>query len=325
MNSPFVSRLRPSRLAQTFSLLLRRDVLAVLGYHRIGDRARTPYDPWLYSTDPNRFEDQIRYCKQIGRLIGLEEALAIAQGSERASGLAILLTFDDGYIDNYEAAFRVLKAHGVEAVFFLTSGFVEGTIFPWWDRVARTIRTARALRFSLTLPHGKLNCNLVKTPPERVIMQVQSFFKRSSVADPASFQRQLELACDAPPPSPAECRLFLSWEQAREMLAAGMRIGAHTHTHRNLARLSVAEQRDELTRSRAIIEAQLGAPVDTLAYPFGAPRDFTAETERVAAGSGYRAAFSFDTGLNYPGKTKRFELRRRPVFWGATTRGLFRP
>jgi len=83
----------------------------------------------------------------------------------------------------------------------------------------------------------------------------------------------------------------LEWAQAREMHAAGMTIGGHTYSHPNLAVLTATRAREELTRSKQILEDRLGAAVPWMAYPFGKPgRHFTEETVALVEEAGYESA-----------------------------------
>lgn len=83
----------------------------------------------------------------------------------------------------------------------------------------------------------------------------------------------------------------MTWAQARALYDAGMTLGAHTHTHPNLARATAAATRDELARSKTIIEDHIGAAVTTFAYPFGKPRrHFTDATRAIAEEVGFRHA-----------------------------------
>ena len=83
----------------------------------------------------------------------------------------------------------------------------------------------------------------------------------------------------------------LEWAQVRAMHAAGMEIGAHTYSHPNLAVLSRQRARDELWRSKQIIEERLGEQVRSMAYPFGKPgRHFTGETATLVEEAGYEYA-----------------------------------
>jgi peptidoglycan/xylan/chitin deacetylase (PgdA/CDA1 family) len=61
----------------------------------------------------------------------------------------------------------------------------------------------------------------------------------------------------------------LSWGQVAELRAAGMSVGSHTWSHRNLAQLAPAVAEADLRRSRDVLEQRLGEPVRTIAYPWG--------------------------------------------------------
>ena len=78
-------------------------------------------------------------------------------------------------------------------------------------------------------------------------------------------------------------------DQVRELRAAGMSIGSHTWSHRNLARLSIGRCRGrELRRSREVLEDRLREPVRAIAYPWGKlGRHVTAETLAAARRAGY--------------------------------------
>ena len=81
----------------------------------------------------------------------------------------------------------------------------------------------------------------------------------------------------------------LEWPQVRELLAAGVEIGAHTYSHPNLIRLDQAAANHELRRSKELIEDRIGIAVDLFAYPFGKPnRHFNARTMEAVRDTGYR-------------------------------------
>lgn len=80
----------------------------------------------------------------------------------------------------------------------------------------------------------------------------------------------------------------LSWDQVRDLRAAGMSIGSHTWSHRNLARLSWADCEGELRRSREVLEDRLQEPIRSIAYPWGSlRRHVTDETLAAARRAGY--------------------------------------
>ncbi len=83
----------------------------------------------------------------------------------------------------------------------------------------------------------------------------------------------------------------MAWSHVRAMRDQGMEIGAHTHSHPNLARLTPSAAREELRRSKEVLEDRLGHRVDAMAYPFGKPRrHFGPDTVDMVAEAGYRTA-----------------------------------
>lgn len=86
---------------------------------------------------------------------------------------------------------------------------------------------------------------------------------------------------------------FMDTESLLELFAAGMPVGAHTHTHRNLRSLPPPEQEEELRLSKEILEETLGVPINTMAYPYGVPgKAFDLTTCSIAKKLGYAQAGS---------------------------------
>jgi hypothetical protein len=88
-----------------------------------------------------------------------------------------------------------------------------------------------------------------------------------------------------------------------------MAVGSHAFSHRSLGKMPVEEARDEAKRSRERLEAEIGRPVLSFAYPFGTHGDFSPETDRGLADAGYRIAFHSQHGAVRPG-----DLREGGVF-----------
>jgi peptidoglycan/xylan/chitin deacetylase (PgdA/CDA1 family) len=80
----------------------------------------------------------------------------------------------------------------------------------------------------------------------------------------------------------------LTWSQVAELRGAGMSIGSHTWSHRNLAHLSPGEAEADLHRARELLERRLGEPVRAIAYPWGKlGRHVNADTFAAARRAGY--------------------------------------
>jgi peptidoglycan/xylan/chitin deacetylase (PgdA/CDA1 family) len=64
-------------------------------------------------------------------------------------------------------------------------------------------------------------------------------------------------------------RPILSWRALRDIVSAGIEVGSHSHTHPQLDRMALPAVRDEVRRSRLMLEDNLGVPIEGFAYPFG--------------------------------------------------------
>jgi peptidoglycan/xylan/chitin deacetylase (PgdA/CDA1 family) len=290
--------------------LPQRDQLMVLNYHRIGNAAEDPFDPDLMSARADEFDDQISYLKRHTSLVILEEALAFIEGTahEEAPRCRTLITFDDGYLDNYEIAFPILRSHGVQGVFFLATSLVGSSCIPWWDRVAYLMKTARKRRFTLRFP-VQLEIDLDKNDFIQSLRQVSTLCYWQETADAGRFMRELAEEADAKEPA-EETRRFLDWDEARRMVDGGMAIGCHTHSHGALGRLPAEQVRRELSSSREVLRERLGVAADTLAYPFGTATSVSEQTQESAREMGYRAAFSLHRHTNLPGETNPYNVNR---------------
>jgi peptidoglycan/xylan/chitin deacetylase (PgdA/CDA1 family) len=103
---------------------------------------------------------------------------------------------------------------------------------------------------------------------------------------------------------------YLDWDQIREMQQGGFIFGSHTLNHVPLTTLSLDEARNQLIKSKEVLEWKLGTPVNSFAYPTGA---YNKEVEGLVKDSGYETAFSVDFG-RVSMKSDRYALERIPIF-----------
>jgi len=115
------------------NLLVPHRSIPVLMYHQIEQVSRSS-DPLGLCVSKNSFEMQMRYLAERGfKSISIEEFLNSKNRDRRHQGNAFILTFDDGYLDNYSNAFPVLVRYGFRATIFLVSDYVGKTV-SWGTR-----------------------------------------------------------------------------------------------------------------------------------------------------------------------------------------------
>lgn len=93
--------------------------ILVLNYHKI-DEAFHPL-----SVSPALFDEQMRFLKEQGyHTISPQDLQAALEGEDRLPSNPVLITFDDGYADNYANAYPILKQYDMKATIFVVAGFV---------------------------------------------------------------------------------------------------------------------------------------------------------------------------------------------------------
>lgn len=291
------------------SIALRRGLL-VVNYHRIGTSDGNAFDDGVFSASPDDFEAQVVYLRRHFRLLNLSELLDFSSNGFQFPEPCALITFDDGYRDNLDLAFPILRKHAASAVFFVPTDYIENPRLTWWDHIAYAVKKTQRPTLSLKT-NPPVEIDLTKTSRKNAIFQILRAFKSASKANEAGFLSQLEDTAEVQVDRTALGReLFMSWNDLRQMADSGMSIGSHTHTHQILAQLSEADQRCELGLSRDLLEGRLKPPVQSVSYPVGGRDKFTAATKRLSSELGYKAGFSFYGGVNRSGQTDSLDIKR---------------
>ncbi len=215
----------PSILPEATSPSSRRYLkVPILIYHSIAPY-KADMSPLVreYTVPPESLAEQLQYLQQNGYTVISFESLADAMVDASATlpSKSVVLTFDDGWEDQYRDAFPLLKKYGDTATFFVFTNGMDTTD-------------------------------------------------------------------------------FMTWDQLKEMQAAGMDIESHSVSHPYLSAITdKAELWKEIEGSREIIESHLGRAPDLFAYPFG---DYNALDIAMLKAAGYRAART-DLGWALPTAT----------------------
>jgi peptidoglycan/xylan/chitin deacetylase (PgdA/CDA1 family) len=294
--------------------------VVVLTYHRIAEPgADSFYDPVISAT-PESFHTQIEWLSNRVRLLTLDELIAQVESGSSCREPTMLVTFDDGYRDNFDVAVPTLRARNVPATFFIPTEFLESPRLPWWDHVACVIKQMQARWITVernrTGDSPPLVINLQTMSRNAAIMTIISAFLNQTIADERWFLNQLAERAKVTIDSEGLGReLFMTWNQVRQLAdsGAGLMIGSHAHSHHRLSGLDSDTQSQELSGSKQILEARLGRKVKGLAYPYGWPGTYTNLTKVLTAQAGYHLAFSSREGINRLAKFDRYEIRRLGV------------
>lgn len=292
-----------------------RGYLRILMYHRFGEGGRLR----------PQFERQCRHLRRHYRVLELREvARRLADGS-RFPPHAVVITVDDGHADFYREAYPVLRRWGLPATLYLTTGYLDGRCWLWFDLVDYLFEQTGAARLELEfLGAMELRSAGAKRAAAEAV-------KEAALRMPNTAREELmaglprALKVDVPPRPPARWEP-LSWDQVREMASGGIEFGAHTLTHPILSRVADEGRLErEIREPKQRIEQELGRETLHFCYPNGQPGDYTpAIVERVRQ-AGFQTAVTAEQGLN-PAGASRYLLKRVPVEpdrdWGVFTRAV---
>jgi peptidoglycan/xylan/chitin deacetylase (PgdA/CDA1 family) len=107
-------------------------------------------------------------------------------------------------------------------------------------------------------------------------------------------------------------RLYVTWDEAREMQSGGVELGGHTVSHAILSKLEPAEAAREIRAGRESMQRALGREVATFAYPWGRRWDFDEAAEAAVTSSGFKSAVTMHAGTN-SSATSRTRLHRLAI------------
>lgn len=282
----------------------------VLNYHRIAPADTRPTGEGWSATE-DELDSQLRYLNKHVEVVGPEALL------ERRNGRSVILTFDDGYRDNYERALPLLREHGVPATFFLATGFLDRGGVAWWEEIDWMVQSSTRPRLNGALTAGAELSLGDKAARRKAVARLLERYKQLPGGETEQFLDQLAQATGSGRLDPGEGRdAWMTWDMARELLAAGMSIGGHSVSHPVLARLPQGQQRREILECRDRLAQELGIPMELFSYPVGLPGTFDERTIACLREAGVRLAFSYYGGYSRLHVPNPYDVPRSSVWLG---------
>ncbi len=304
---PLLKRVRPSAHGE----------LRVLAYHRVLESSEPDgfsFDPELISASAEDFRQQMLHLKANFVPMRFEEVLDLLEHDMPLPEGATLVTFDDGYDDNYRIAFPILRDLGMSAMFFVSTGHIDSGRPYAYDWLVHMLCSAPVCT-RLHVPELGVDWTVERDLPDRRRQAADLLYRVKLLDDDgqAALVARLEQAwCMPRTAGHPDCRP-MSWDQLREMQRGGMEIGSHGVDHRMLAKLPRESMTAEVLGSKDALERELGVPVQVISYPVGGLDAFDHDTVEAVRGAGFRLACSYMAGVGRLGPRTRFSLPRLPV------------
>jgi len=275
--------------------VLRKREVCVLGFHRVlkeeeFQQSRSLGGILLKETTFARMLDHLTTRFSI---LSLDEFLDGPAPRSDATNPSCLLTFDDGWRDNFETAYPLLRRFRVPATIFLVTGLIGSEQTFWVESLMEAWRDPQR--------REQIISSLASEARGRDFTQVENVVEY--LKHMPSQQRDQLLLRALPGWKVSDKTLavnqMMSWEQVLEMKGGGIDFGSHTHTHPLLPYEEDGLVKEELCRAKQILEEKLGVRIQAFAYPNGT------WDERVRSWvekTGYQCAFTVKRGWHRPGQ-----------------------
>ncbi len=244
--------------------------------------------------------------------------------------IPLVMTFDDGYYDNYTHAFALAKELHVPITLFIVPGYIENGKRFWWNE-SKSLLLYTPLQ-AVTIEGTTYHLALAEEREALIKMIDLRVRYARSVGEREEFLAHVHAAFAVPAHLEQEkADLSVTWSEIREMEQSGwISFGAHTVHHPILGYLTdYNEVKREVENSRILLEQQLGHPVNTFAYPVGKQEHITTNGLRAVREAGYDWAVTTIGGVNTPSVDHHMLHRIEVNLWdhwlvmAAKTSGVF--
>ena len=269
---------------------ITKSQVAILIYHSICPKK----DNWILGPlSPESFETQMKYFTQNYEILSLDKLVQYANSGKSFPKKAVVITFDDGYKDNYLYAYPILKKYKIPATIFLTTGYIGGSELFWWDKVAYVIESDTSIKNLNLKDLGSypLQSELDRT---RAKLKICERLTKLSNDNKNSIIENLLDIFQVEIPHDLSKKIILSWKEVKEMDKAGITFGAHSVNHPILINMPLEQTKNEIVQSKQDIEEKLGKEVTAFSYPNG---NYNAEIVELIKKNGFTCAVSVYPGM----------------------------
>lgn len=272
--------------------ILKRNYIIML--HRISEKN----DVLSISIKEHNLTTSIIWCRKLGQITSIGE---LANTNEAANLFAF--TFDDGYASVESILNLPVKA---PMTVYLSTGFI-GTERNFWATYIEELLLTQDIKYI------DLNSFNLGSYPLQCIRQrkqaITTLNKRIKELHPLVIDELMSYLEQKFSGYTKTESGFLTWQQVKQLAAAGITIGSHTHNHAITSKISRQEFEAELRQSNELIEQHIGSKAIHFAYPNGQKSDIAEFCPQVLAAAGFLSAVTTVEGANLTG-CDRYLLKR---------------
>ena len=242
------------------------------------------------------FEKQIKFLKANFNIISFPALLSLWEnGTLKRNERYCVITFDDGWLDNFLYAFPILKTNNVPATIFLTTNLIGTDEWFWPEKIIYLLMQDKKKGQDILNRYG-----ITSAAIEDIITNC----KKLKDAELANLLREM---VDSISGRISGMRMLLNWDEVREMSESNVHFGSHTKTHRILTNVPISEVRMEIAGSLENLKKEKINHVPVFCYPNG---NFTPAIAECVKEEGFMAAVGTSPGVENSRPGDIFGLRR---------------
>ncbi len=271
--------------------------VVIINYHRFVKDLNNVIDADpAYTHHIDDFKKELGFLKKYFDIVSLDQAVETLKQRQCFVKPTVAITVDDGFADNYELLFPVIRQENVPITIFLIDGFIGTNQKAWFDQLASIIKNTNHTALKVQTPVARTYSLNSLTEKRKAYLDLSTMMKDMSEKDRKDtldhVKGHLDRQGDDRP-------VMLSWEQVKTMSEQGVAFGSHTCTHPILTSVPVNDAKSEILQSKKSIEQKLGMAVKHFAFPNGRPRDFNDELRQYCQEIGFKSISSCEKGCNF--------------------------
>jgi len=257
------------------------------------------------------FSQFIKKAKNTGLPLSMDEVVDYCKANDPFPPCSFVVTFDDGYENNFSVAAPVLNELDIPATFYITTDFVDNNHMTWIDRIEYCLEITP--RGKLSFPWDQKTHDFSNSQDKiKILDNIRKNAKRDRSVNLDDLVSSVFSKCNLPEikSNMDPLDLKMSWEQVKELNENdNFIVGGHSHTHRNLAFLDKKELDDEIKTSITLIENKAGFKVNHYSYPEGLDFCYSDEVIKLLKKYGIICSPTAEEGINQ-NPVSLFHLKR---------------
>lgn len=255
------------------------------------------------------FTEQMKYLKANFDILPLSQAVKKLLKGEILNP-TISVTFDDGFLNNYEIAYPITSALEIPITLYISTRFVDTHDTLWYCRLNWALSKTKNKVFAWQDVESTIENNAQKSKLSSLLQRklkklphINLLRELDIIIDGLGLDSRAEIGRDSP------FRLLSSDAINRMSQSKNVETGAHGHSHVILSKLSFMQKRKEIVNSIRLIEKWTESDCRTFAYPNGRSEDYDEECIDLLKTYRIKTALTAGTHANTP-STSRFRLGR---------------